>query len=239
MSGTLATFRTGITNRLVTVPVALTAEMRDTAIAAALEEFSKARPRVLAALFPGTGGFSYALEGAGNVLAGFLEGFSSILEVLYPYDATVQQPDPLDSPADYGVFRIATGPATSSLSLRFLTATPAAAESIHVTYTVPHTVDDASCSVATADHEALGDLATAYACEALASFFTQSVEPTLQADTVERRSQGDQYRSQAEKWRKAYRLKMGGESASGPASALGQLESAFPERDHYFFHGRR
>jgi hypothetical protein len=234
---TLATFRAKIDSRLKEAAAKLSDGDKDAAITAALAEFSAVRPRHLAELVTGAAAFDYALDGATPKLTAWRDGFSVVEELIYPWSATTATPPTLDSD-EYMVVRLSTG-----LFLRFLGATPTAAQQFHVVYTSPHAIAAASSTVAATDEEALANLAAAYACEALASFYSQSTDPAFNADTTNHLSKAQEYRAQAKRWRDAYRAAMGfDQDAAGAAAGVATVVSAFdnaPSRDRFFFHGRR
>lgn len=232
MPTTLTTIRTKVTGRVRDGASKLDSTNLDVAIAGALAEYQRARPREVSVVVDGAGTFDYTVSSA---LTAFVEGLSQIREIVYPYDATEQAPTALERD-QWALVRV-----NGTLKLRFLSATPTASEDFHVAYTAPHTLDANGSTVWAADEEALADLAASYACEALAGHYQQTSESSLSADSVERRSIADGYRSQAARWRKAYEAKMGAEAADGPAAAVvtvpGRLSTPWSERR--FFHDRR
>ncbi len=229
---TLATFVGKIDTRIKDAAAKLTTAEKQAAVAVALEEYSKARPQRKAELVDGTGAFDYALDGATPKLTLWKDQFSAISSIVYPWSATTAVLPVLDSD-DYAILRLSTG-----LVLRFLTATPAAAEKFLAEYTTLHVVDVNSSTVPVADEEALSDLAACYVCETLAGFYSQATDGTFAADTVAHLSKAQEYRAQAKRWRDAYLAKLGGDSADAPASAVSAVASVFPtaRRDAYFFH---
>lgn len=235
MASNLSTFRGKVQPRLQDGAGKLNDDGLNGALAGALGHFQQVRPRQLAELVTGNGAFDYILDGLAPKLAAWVEGLSSILEIVYPWDATTPRPPVLDS-SEYMVVRLSTG-----IYLRFLAATPTAPDKFHVLYTGPHVLTEATSTVPTGDEEAFADLATSYACDALASYYSQSTDGSLQADTVAHLSKAQEYRAQAKRWRDAYLAKMGGDSADGPASGVAAVASVFPTsgRNSYFFHGRR
>lgn len=211
---TLAEFRTKVASRIKDASSKLGNDEIDAALLGARSEYEQMRPRVVSEEITGADVFDYALP------ASWADGFSVILSLLYPYSSTERLPAALD-PEQYTVFRLAAG-----LKLRFLEATPATGEKALLVYTAPHTLTSGTVTIPTADDEALADLAAAYACEALAGRYQQTTEPSLAADSVERRSISDGYRSQAGRWRKAYEAKM----QEGPARRAAVAMAAIPVR---------
>jgi hypothetical protein len=207
----------------------------DNAIVAALAHYQQVRPRQMAELVDGAGVFDYALDGVTPKLSVWVDGLSAILEIAYPWSATTPIPPVLDA-TRYTVVRLSTG-----LFLRFLDVTPTAPSKFHVLYSSAHVLAEATTSVPAADIEAFADLATAYACEALAGYYSQSTDGSLQADTVAHLSKAQEYRAQAKRWRDAYLAKISGDAADSPAAGVGAAASVFASthRDGYFFHGGR
>ncbi len=232
---TLATFVSKTELRIKDDAAKLTTNEKLAAIAAAFEEYSKARPLRKAELVTGTGSFDYALDGATPKLAAWRDTLSAITSIVYPWSATSATPAVLDA-KDYAVLRLSTG-----LVLRFLSATPTAVQQFLAEYTTLHTADSTTSTVPAADEETLSDLCASYACEALASFYCQSTDGSFAADTVAHLSKAQEYRAQAKRWRDAYLAKMGGDKADSPASAAAAVASIFPtaQGDRYFFHGGR
>jgi hypothetical protein len=235
MASTLSTFREKVKPRLQDAAAKLDSEALDKAIMGAVAHYQQARPRRLAQLVDGAGVFDYQLDGTTPKLASWVDGISAILEVIYPWDAAAARPPVLDI-SRYCVLRLSTG-----LFLRFLDVTPTAAQKFHVLYSSAHVVIEGSSSVPAADEEALADLATAYACDALAGFYSQSTDGSLSADTVAHLTKAQEYRAQAKRWREAYAAKLGGDAADAPASGASAVMSVFGSigREGYFFHGQR
>lgn len=236
MPSTLSTFRGKVQPRLQDAAGKLGLQDIDAAIAGALTEYQQARPRRLAELVTGTGAFDYALDGATPKLSAWSDGFSAIEQLIYPWSATAVTP-PVLGVADYAVVRTASG-----LFLRFLTAVPVSPQQFLAIYIAPHSLTEIASTIPPVDEEAFAALATSYACEALAGYYSQITEPTLSADVADRRTIGDQYRSQAKRWREAYRGAMGfDEKAEEAAGGVAAVQSVFGtvQGERYFFHGRR
>lgn len=207
MAANIAAFRTkiagsaGITGRLQDAAARLgvvAGGPLDECITNAVEEYSKLRPLNAAIKLTGAGSTDFAISS----LTGFVDQFSTVLEVLCPYDSTLVAQDPL--PADaWFLERLDTG-----LYLRLL-YTVSGGQYVLVRYTKPHAVDASGSTIPATDDEAVADLATHYACLALADYYSQSTDASLSADVDDRRGKADLYRSNAERWRQSWRRKMG------------------------------
>lgn len=208
MAANIAAFRTkiagsaGTTGRLQDAAARLgvvAGGPLDECITNAVEEYSKLRPLNGVVKLTGAGSTDFLVS---SNLTGFVDQFSTVLEVVCPYNASLVRQDPL--PADaWFLERLDTG-----LYLRLL-YTVSASQYVLVRYTKPHTVDASSSTIPSTDDEAVADLATSYACLALADYYSQSTDASLSADVDDRRGKADLYRSNAERWRQSWRRKMG------------------------------
>lgn len=107
----------------------LTPDDRDKAIINAARAFSRKFPRILAIATPGDNGFEYDLP------AGYVEEFSTIAEIRFPWDPDEQNPTKLEL-KDYNVF---DGP--NGRKLRFIRDTPTVSQEFLTIFTAPHVVD--------------------------------------------------------------------------------------------------
>lgn len=204
----------------------------DRAIISALAQYQQVRPRERTVKITGTGAFDYAV----SLLTGFIDGFSRVLAVVYPYLTTDQILAALEDD-EFGLVRLDTG-----LVLRFTTARPASTEFFLAQFTTPHTLDASSSSVPASDDEALSDLSAAVCCDQLAALYAKDVDSSITADSVDRRTKSDNYRSMAASLRKSYAAKMETGQAEGAAVAMGDVDRqgfGHRGRNDYFFHGRR
>lgn len=232
--------------RLTTTPD-LTCDV-DRAILGALAEYSRDRPREVAVSLTGSGAFDYLVSTFGAAASGstpatqWVVGFSQLLEVLFPYDATEQDPEALDAES-YSVLLLPAG-----LTLRFHDHVPTASEAALLRYTRPHDLTAALSSVSVTDDEALADLAASYACRMLEALYTQQADSTIAADTTDRAGRPEDYSRLAEEYRGLYEAHVGksggkaGQGATVPAAGtFVDVDRRFsdPHRHDYFFHGRR
>lgn len=104
--------------------------------------------------------------------------------------------------------------------LRFLKDTPPATESFRVTYTALHTCTDAACTVDSGDEEYVQILAAAHFCNMLATYFAQSQDSTIQADSVYHKSKSGDYAARARTYRKLYFDHLGIEEGKTPAASV-------------------
>lgn len=183
---------------------------KDLAIGMAMKAHSKHRPRILVEDFDGDGGFDYALSG----FAAWAEGFSVIKTVEYPVDDDDETPDVLQDDG-WIIYETPAGK-----FLRFLENTPTAAEDLRVTYTAFHTCTYSACTVETFDEEAIQALCAAYFCDMLATYYAQSIDSTIDADSVDHASKSRNYASRANSYRKVYFNHLGIKEGQTPAASV-------------------
>jgi hypothetical protein len=246
MAGPRTDLQAKATARVNAATGKLTVPMLEAATDAALSQFSSARPREVVAKVAGAGTFDYPLTGLSAILAAWSVDFSQVLGLIFPYDSTVQTQEELQADR-YGVVRLDTGDV-----LRFFEDTPAAAQFMLIRHSARHAVTDdvvgppavlGTSTIAAGDLEAVADLVAAYCCDALASYYCQSTDSTISADTVNRMSKAQEYRSQAKQFRTAYADKMRGDAPENlrPAGGFTHSDSRFSNTvgDQFFFHVRR
>jgi hypothetical protein len=239
MAGPRTDLKAKATARVNAATGKLTTDMIEAATAAALSQYSSARPREIVEKIAGADAFDYALTGVGAVLASWAQDFSQILGVIIDYDATVQTQAEAQQDT-YGVVRLDTGDV-----LRFFEDSPAATEFMLIRYTGRHSVTEdpgGATTIPEGDTEAVADLLAAYCCDALASYYCQSTDSSLSADVVNRLSKAQEYRAQAKQFRAAYAAKLkGGDSDDlRPAGGFVHSDSRMGNTvgDRRFFHVR-
>lgn len=178
----------------------------DAAIASAVAEYSRVKPRPVAAKLAGAGAFDFAINSA--TFPGYVDQWSCITAVIHPYDVATQV-DPLDESL-WRVERLDTG-----IVLRLLFTVPVG-QYILVRYTAAHDLTASATTVPVADDEAVADLGAHYACLALADYYAQATDASISADVDDRRGKSDLWRSNATRWREAWNRKLGLDSDGQP-----------------------
>lgn len=169
------------------------------AIGMAVKEHSRHKPQVVVEDFDGDGGFDYAISD----FASWTDGFSTIKTVEYPVDDDDEAADVLQDDA----WRIYETP--DGKFLRFLLNTPTADEDMRVAYTALHTCTSSACTISGFDDEAVQVLAAAYFCDMLAAYYAQNQDSTIEADSVDHKSQAGEYARRANAFRTFYNHHMG------------------------------
>uniref|UniRef100_A0A6M3LDS5 Uncharacterized protein n=1 Tax=viral metagenome TaxID=1070528 RepID=A0A6M3LDS5_9ZZZZ len=180
------------------------------AIAMAVKAHSRHKPLLVVEDESGAAAFDYAV----SLLANWAEGFSTIKSVEYPVDDTDETPDMLQDDE----WMIYVKPAGKYL--RFLEDEPTATETFRVTYTALHTCTDAACTVDDFDAEAVQALAAACFCDMLATYYAQSTDSTISADSVQHDGKSRDYAARAKSYRKLYFDHLGIEEGKTPAASV-------------------
>lgn len=200
------------------------------AINKAVKKYSGDRPNEITEDKAGTGAFDYAL----SLLTSWTNGFSSIKKVEYPVDDDAELANVLDDDV-WTIYKKPAGPC-----LRFLNDKPAATESMRITYTALHVCDDEQCTIPAGDEEAVQMLAAANFCDMLATYYAQTQDSTIQADSVDHKSKAAEYAARARTYRKEYFDHMGIVPGSvAPASVTRDQDAATSHRMDHLTHPRK
>lgn len=215
MAKTFEQFQAQLALVLQDAAAKLAADARDACLVQAiLQRYSKDRP------------VEKVVDLAGNATsdlplpASFEQGFSFFTEVEYPVGSV--PPTVLDD-VNWTLYRTPT-----ALVLRLLTAKPTAIETVRVSFPARHAADGST--VPEPDFEAVCDYAAALGYEKLAGFYTQTGDPSLQADSVNYRSKGEEYLALARSARRRYFAHLGideeatGQAVAGAGISIGELD---------------
>lgn len=199
------------------------------AIGQALRLHSKHRPLVIPEDESGDGGFDYPV----SLLASWSDGLSMVKSVEYPVDNDVREPNILDEDA----WKIYSKP--DGDYLRFLQDSPSASELFRVVYTAAHVCDDTQCTVKAADEEAVQALAAAFLCDMLATYYAQTQDSTIGADSVDHKSKAGEYAARAKSWRQVYYAHLGINEGKLPAAtATAAFDMKYPGGQERLTHPR-
>jgi hypothetical protein len=245
---TLTTIRTLVEARVKDAAGKLSASDYNRAIVSALAEYTRDRPRRLFVELPGAGSFDFPVGdwgSAGSELSASTRwdvGFSSLLDVVFPYVSTSRSLPTLDED-EFGIVQLPAGPV-----LRFAAHTPAVGQKVLVAYSRRHEVTDNWSTVPVADEEALADLAASYALKSLASYYAQATDSSISADVADHPGRSQTYLSLAREYRELYEVHVGRRSASGgvgkqsgppAAGVITDLDRGYGQGGSYLFHDRR
>lgn len=204
----------------------------DQAFEAALKQYSRDRPRVVADSLSGDGSaYDFVLPRA------WVWSLSRLLTVEYP--AGEQTPTLVDT-NDAILHETVAGGQPVRL-LRFLATTPASGtDNIVVRYTTRHLHTDESDTVPADDLDALCYLAASFAAETLAAWQAASTDSTIAADGVNHRDGEQRWRSVAKSLRARYDGHLGqGEASVAAAGQILDWDTNLSWGQDRLFHGRR
>ncbi|MGB3749447.1 MAG: hypothetical protein WA961_14705 [Rhodanobacter sp.] len=204
----------------------VTTVQRDEAIAAALAQYSADRPRHVVVDVVSSGGQRIDLP------VGFTED-SRLVGVEYPIGRIPTALLPL---AEISIY---AAPTVRQLDLPVFTDV---GDALRVTYTAEQLVDASDDTVPLRHRQSVASLAASYLCVQLASYYATEGEPSIAADTVDRKTKSDRFRMLAKDLAAAYTRVVGvapsdrtrGASVTVPlerSNALGGRRMFHPTRD--------
>jgi len=184
--------------------------MFKTALDEAIAAYSAVRPDETAEDTAGDGTFEY------DIPTGWVEEFSGIISIAYPFTSTDQAYTLIKPGIDYEVDRTPSG-----LKLRFLSNKPAASETYRVVYTIPHAVTAASTTIPVNDEKAVLNYAAGAMCEMIAASYEKNTSTTFPNAQWDVSGKYAEYHRQADRYYKMWRRAMKiSEDGAPPAASL-------------------
>jgi len=166
------------------------------AIEQAVKRYASVRPRERAQDYAGDGvAFDFDLP------SGWVSDLSVIRKIEYPQGK--RSPVFLERD-DWQFYQT-----TTVDKIRLIAITPSSGKSLRVLYTAPHIVDVTQSTISSQDEEAVADLASSIGLRDLAAVYANTVDPTIQADSVDYRSKSTEYLKLADSLEKRYRQHLG------------------------------
>ena len=182
--------------------------MFKTALDEAIAAYSDTRPDETAEDTTGDGSFEYPLP------AGWVEEFSGIISLAYPFVSTDQTYSYLKPGKDYTVDRTPSG-----LMLRFLAYIPTTAETFRIVYTIPHVVTGNSTTIPVVDEKAVLNCASGAMADMMAASYEKNTRTTFPDTQFDLRGKVNEYHTQADRYYKMWRMAMGISEDGSPAAA--------------------
>lgn len=196
----------------------------DSIVVAALAQFSKDCPYIKVSDISGDGGYDYSLPTT------WQDGFSVIKKLEYP--AGEREPVYME-PENWIIYNNG-----SSKKLRLLNHTPTASETIRLTYTIAFletTIDNIPVSY----QDAFCNLAASICCEAIANYYTQSSDSTVDIDSVDYLSKSNDWGSRAKRLRKLYEIFLSSQEGLQAVSVTGDWDNKPSWGDDHLLHSRK
>jgi len=219
----LADYQTAVDDLVRDRDAVISDVQRDAAIAAAVTQYSADAPRPVVV--------DQAATAAGNTLdlpAGWTDD-SVLVSAEYPIG---QWPPVYLDASDVQIY---ASPTVRQLRLPVQLAI---GESVRLTYTAAHLVDDADDTVPTKHANAVASLAASWLCGQLASYYAGESEATIGADTVDRKTKSDRWRTRARDLLAVYTASVGSAPSDRTkgASAVKQLQRTDALGNRRLFH---
>ncbi len=158
----------------------------------AVTQYSKDRPLIRDAILAGDGTLQ-----AFNVPSDWSEQFSTIQQFEFPIDEV--PPIFLDLQDNIRIVR-----RTNVLKILTMTFTILATETARIIYTTEHLVNGTTSTVYGIDENAIINLSASKLCEGLATFYSEELDDTIDADIVDHRDRGRKFSELAEKYETKY-----------------------------------
>jgi len=156
----------------------------DSKVLAAVERYSRDRPLEK----------TMSITGDSTTYEWDLPEFFTVEKVEYPVN--YRKPNYLVKGDDWIIY---------DNKIRFLTITPAKGKTAKLWYTTSHYLTTADGSIPDEDFRAVCQLAASLACYALATFYAQTTDPTVEADTVDYRAKQREYSELASEYERLYK----------------------------------
>ena len=186
-------------------------EIWKTMIDEAVDRYSRHRPLEKVSDIAGTGVFDIAYP------SDYLDGFSYVRQVEFPFVATQQNPSYLKMGRDF----LADYRDESGIVLRLLSVTPDSTQIIRLTYTTVHILLAASTTIPRVDEQAVVNLSASLMCEALAAEFEKRTRSSMPDTTFDLRTKSLEYQTQADRYNRIWMEMMGISADGAPAAAVG------------------
>lgn len=190
---TLTDYKARLANLVIADTDALPDAKRTEAVQVAVELFSQAFPRILAAEIVGDGSYDYSLP------TGWVDDFSEVQQIESPAG---ERPARYIEADEWNLYRSA-----AAVKLRFARAL-ASGKSAVLAYSVLHEVTGSAGTISRAWNNAVSFLAASVACNIAASYYAQTGESSIGADAVAHRTKSQEYRALAGRWGDLYEAEL-------------------------------
>ena len=190
-------------------PKDIEAKVYEDVVLEAVAKYSQYRPQVKVEDVAGDGGFLYTLP------SDWINEFSSIVQIVYPYDDTDQIPNVLKTQN----YMISREDGISVLKLRFLSSSPNDTEEYRLVYTLPHTMTTASTTVPEVDQRAVVNYACGLFAEILAAEYEKKGPTTMPDLQFDLNSKAREYWRQADRYYTLWREAMGISKDGSPSAS--------------------
>jgi hypothetical protein len=235
MAVTFRQMQDALDDRIQDTAKRLSQDARDRGIKQAISmRYSKDRPRTVVSDVVGAGTMDIPLPQLSQTEV-FDPAFGYIKAIEYPVDSV--PPELLDD-QDWILYEKPTG-----YVIRLASLTPAASDTLRVTWTTPHK-EDAS-TIPFNDYGAVSDYAASLCFDKIAASYLQTVDPTLASDAVNYRSKSGEALQMAKAYRQKYfdhigiaESGAGGNAANGPAIAIGEMDNVMGPGVDRLIHGK-
>jgi hypothetical protein len=196
----------------------------ETLIQEALKHYSRLRPVIEVESLTGDGNSYFTIP------ANFEYRWSWIRNIEYPLDGF--PPEYIDK-NNYKVEETGDG-----VLVRFIdTNYPGDGDNFLFRYARRHTITETANTIMAADKDAFCLLAAYYCCMSISTYYSQTQDPTLEADVIAYRTKGDEFKTRAQDFLKAFNEKVKpdqtGVIGEWDMEGYWNTNFLFRDRDHY------
>lgn len=218
-----------VVKRNTSDPPNFNSEVYEDVVAQAVRIYSRYRGKKSLLDITGTtdGEFDIALPST------WIDGFSSIKSVEFPYNAANQVPQYLKE-SDY---RIYDGP--SGQSLRFTTVKVTPTNAARVVFTVPHTVNISASTIPLYHEDAIANLATSIFADIVAGEFANISRSSLDDVAIDFRLKAQEWQILSDRYKVLFRTDIGiKDNDVDPISGWTDLDSYYSFGYDFLTHPR-
>jgi hypothetical protein len=178
-------------------PINISQEIYQQSISQAARIYSRYFPIEVVSDIPGENGFNLTLPVA------FMDGFSTINSIEYPYIASQQNPN-LIKLNEARPYRTPTG-----LQIRFMTYSPKSTEVVRLNYTVPHTITTTTSTIPSFREDAIGNKASALVAEIIAADYSNTSRSSMDEISIDFRIKSQEWQLIADRYNMLFRTDLG------------------------------
>jgi hypothetical protein len=209
-------------------PANVSEEIYISCVNQAVRIFSRYRPRIIVTDVTGS-------SSAGDFLidlpSTFVDSFSSVLSVEYPYSSTKQVPTYL-KPGRYQIYRTPT-----DIKLRLLDVKLTNSQTARITITAPHLVTMTSTTIQDIYEDAVASQATSILAEIVSAEFANVARSTLGDLAIDFRLKSQEWQIIADRYQLLFRKDLGlGDNDTTPIVGWTDIDSRFQWGNDFITH---
>lgn len=210
-------------------PTGFESEIYEDCIRQGIRIFSRYRPRIVVTDISGVSGGTFDL----TLPSTFIDGFSHIMSIEYPYESTNQLP-PLLKENQYKIYR-----SPSAVTLRFVGHKLTDTDTARVTFTSTHSVDISTTTVSLHHEDAVANISTSIMAEVVATEFANVARSSLDNVAIDFKDKSLEWQIISDRYLLLFRKDLGiRDNDLEPVFAWTDLDGAYSFGPDYLTHPR-